>query len=309
MIHTGIVGKNRLSGDGLLYDYVARKVFKQLLLRVIERTHQDDLPDKLLLVFTKQELEHWIQDWQHKAMVEIQKDIEQAVQRSQFIKCFEELHEEIDSSWNTALKVDLMSTLSWMYESLERELVNGYQYVYEQFLNRLFYLNNSQFPSLQRMKDDFYLKESLKFMMICLAFYPDRNFLFNDAQLLFKQGKEGDEAWNVFTMYNARGKETYSQALGRVVSRTKECIFTQSLQQTYYCFITHEDTTQSLSVKNDPFSTLIPIIYNHENDESEIVDQPLNIKFHNQDKINHVINRFNHPTNILCDGPVTFLTF
>lgn len=297
-IHTGIYGNNRLSGDGLLYDYVARKVFKQLLLRVIERTHKDDLPDKLLLVFNKTELAHWVQDWQQKAIMEIQKDVEQAVQRGQFVKCFEELREEIDSSWNTALKADLMNTLGWIYNALEYEVLNGNPYVYEQFLNRLFYLNNSQLPSLLRMKDEFYLKESLKYMMICLAFYPDRNFLFSDAQLLFKQGRQGEEAWNVFTMYNAREKETYSQALRKIISRSKDCMFTQSLQQTYFCFVTHEDKTQSLSVENDPFATLIPITHNHDNDGSEIVNQPQHIKFQNQDKINLIINRFNQPANV-----------
>ena len=295
--HTGVQVKNRLSGDGLLYDYVARKVFKQLLLRVIERTHKDDLPDKLLLVFNKSELVLLIQDWQQKAMMEIQKDVEQAVQRGYFVKCFEELREEIDTSWNAALKVDLMNTLGWMYNALEHEVLNGNPYVYEQFLNRLFYLNNSQLPSLQRMKDEFYLKESLKYMIICLAFYPDRNFLFSDAQLLFKQGKQGEEAWNLFTMYNAREKETYAQALRKIISRSKDCLFAQSLQQTYYCFVTHEDKTKSLSVENDPFAALIPIIHNHDNDESEIVEPPQNIRFQNQDKINLVINRFNQPAN------------
>ncbi|RXZ77531.1 DUF4297 domain-containing protein [Paenibacillaceae bacterium] len=297
--HTGIIqGKSRLSGDGLLYDYVARKVFKQLLLRVIERTHKDDLPDKMLLVFNKSELVQLIQDWQQKAMMEIQKDVEQAVQRGHFVKCFEELREEIDTSWNASLKVDLLNTLGWMYNALEHEVLNGNPYVYEQFLNRLFYLNNSQLPTMQRMKDEFYLKESLKYMIICLAFYPDRNFVFSDAQLLFKQGKQGEEAWNLFTMYNAREKETYAQALRKIISRSKDCLFTQSLQQTYYCFVTHEDKTQTLSVENDPFASLIPITHNHDNDESEIVEQPQNIKFQKQDKINLVISRFNQPANV-----------
>ncbi|AZS14672.1 dsDNA nuclease domain-containing protein [Paenibacillus lutimineralis] len=289
--------KKRLSGDGLLYDYVARKVFKQLLLRVIERTHRDDLPDKLLLVFNKTEIADWIEDWQQKALNEIQRDVEQTLQRKKFVKCFEELKEEIDSTWNAVLRADLLNTLGWMYDALEDEVLNGNPYVYEQFLNRLFYLNNSHLPSAQRMKDEIYLKESLKYMMICLAFYPDRDFLFSNAQFLFKQGKQGEEAWNVFTIYNAREKETYAQALRRIVARSRDCLFTQSLQHAYYCFVTHDDKTQSLTLGNDPFATLIPITHNHESSESEIVDQPEHIKFQKQDKLNLIINRFNDPVN------------
>ncbi|MEI2394714.1 MULTISPECIES: dsDNA nuclease domain-containing protein [Paenibacillus] len=297
LLHTESQAKKRLSGDGLFYDYVARKVFKQLLLRVIERTHNDDLPDKMLLVFNKNEITEWIHDWQQNALMDIQRDVEQAVQRGQFVKCFEELREEIDASWNTSLKVDLMNTIGWMYDNLEHEVLNGNPYVYEQFLNRLFYLNNSQLPSLQRMSDEFYLKESLKYMMICLAFYPDRNFLFHDAQLLFKQGKQGDEAWSIFTMYNAREKENYSHALRKIISRSRDCMFTQSLQQTYYCFVTNEDKTPSVLVENDPFAALIPITHNHDADEGQIIDQPQHIKFQKQDKINLIINRFNDPAN------------
>jgi hypothetical protein len=140
---------------------------------------------------------------------------------------FKELKEEIDSTWNAVLKADLLNTIGWMYDALEHEVSNG-NYAYEQFLNRLFYLNNSHVPAAQRMKDEIFLKESLKYMMICLAFYPDRNFIFSNAQLLFKQGKQGDDAWNVFTIiYNAREKETYSQALRRIVSRSKDYVYTK----------------------------------------------------------------------------------
>lgn len=294
---TDVAGENRLSGDGLLYDYIARKVFKQLLLRVIERTHRDDLPNKLLLVFNKSEIASWIQDWQQKALVEIQQDVDQTVLRKKFVKCFEEIREEIDSSWNTVLKVDLVNTLGWMFDSLEHEASNGNPYVYEQFLNRLFYMNNSLLPALQRMKDEVFLKESLKFMMVCLAFYPDRNFLFQDAQFLFKQGRQGEEEWIVFSMYNAREKDTFSQALGKIINRSKECTLSQRLQQSYYCFVTHEDKTQSIAVINDPFASLITITHNHEVDESEITEQPQYIQFQKQDKLDFIITRFNQLGN------------
>jgi hypothetical protein len=74
-------------------------------------------------------------------------------------------------------------------------------------------------------------------------------------------------------------------------------MFTQSLQQTYHSFVTHDDKTQSIAVENDPFAALIPITRNHENSESEILDQPAHIKFQKQDKLNLIITRFNDPAN------------
>ncbi|MDR6780404.1 hypothetical protein J2W98_004699 [Paenibacillus peoriae] len=296
-IESKLKSTNLFFGDGLLYDYVARKIFNKLLLRIIQRTHRDDLPNKHLLVFNKNEMEGWIMDWKQSALMEIQRDIEHTVQREQFSNCFKELKEEIATSWNLILKDDLMGTLTWMYDALEREASNGNPYVYEQFLNRLFHLNNSNIPSKQTLKDAIYLKESLKYMMVCLAFYPDRNFLFSNAQLLFKQGKQGEEAWNIFTLYNAREKETYAQALRRIIDRSKDCLFTQSLKHTYYCFVTHEEKKSSFSEGTNPFATLIPITHNHEDSEIDIVRQSENIKFQKVDILDDIIKRFNSSSN------------
>lgn len=284
-------------GDGLLYDYLARKIFNKLLLCIIQRTHRDDLHNKHLLVFNKNEVKNWVIDWKQSALLEIQKDIEHAVQREQFSNCFQELKEEITTSWNTVIRDDLMGALTWIYDALEREASNGNPYVYEQFLNRLFHLNNSNLPSKRSLKDTNYLQESLKYMMVCLAFYPERNFLFSNAQLLFKQGKQGEEAWNIFTLYCARGKETYTQALRRIIDRSKDCLFTQSLKHTYYCFVTHEEKSTSVSEGSNPFATLIPITHNHEDSEIDIVKQSENIKFKKAEILDDVVNLLNSSTN------------
>ncbi|MBY0217844.1 dsDNA nuclease domain-containing protein [Paenibacillus illinoisensis] len=284
-------------GDGLLYDYVARKIFNKLLFCIIQRTHRDDLPYKHLLVFNKNEVKDWVVDWKQGAFLEIQRDIEHTVQREQFSNCFQELKEEITTSWNTVIRDDLMGALTWIYDALEREAANGNPYVYEQFLNRLFHLNNSNLPSKRTLKDTNYLQESLKYMMVCLAFYPERNFLFSNAQLLFKQGKQGEEAWNIFTLYCAREKETYAQALRRIIDRSKDCLFTQSLKHTYYCFVTHEEKKSLVSEWSNPFSTLIPITHNHEDSEIDIVKQSENIKFKKVEILDNVVTLFNSSTN------------
>ncbi|MNN05494.1 hypothetical protein D3C81_1182570 [compost metagenome] len=115
---------------------------------------------------------------------------------------------------------------------------------------------------------------------------------------MFKQGRQGEEAWNVFAIYNAREKETYTQALRRIVARSKDCSFTQSLQYTYHCFVTHDKGTKDITVENNPFSVLIPITHNHDGSGSEIVDQPEYIKFQKQKKLELIIDMFNEPANI-----------
>jgi translation initiation factor 2 alpha subunit (eIF-2alpha) len=40
-------------------------------------------------------------------------------------KCFKELKEEIETTWNAVLKADLLNTIGWMYDALEHEVSNG----------------------------------------------------------------------------------------------------------------------------------------------------------------------------------------
>lgn len=282
------LNKKSLPKGREIYNYISQKILGYIILNIVNRTHSDESSKKEKLIFSKKELEQLFRDWQNKALYEIQNELNVATKRSFFYKCFEEIYDEINSSWDSKFHGILIDTLSWVQQSLEKEVQKGNQYAYEQFYNRLFYLNNFNIVPSYRLEDSSYLKTSLTYMMICLVFYPDRDFLFENAQLLFKRGKQGDEAWNIFAIYNAREEATYLHALRKIIVRAEECSLAKSLQQNYYFFIVSDDKNKYLD--DNPFVSEMNITQDYEDKEIEIMRKHNNIMFQNSDKIENVKN-------------------
>lgn len=277
---------------------ISSRILQNMLSMIVERTHQDHLPDKYSFVFSKTELQDLVLTWKEHAMSSIEIDMQKLRYRKLFINCFEELYTEIDSSRSIlAVKQNLTESINWIYEALENENSKIGKFVYEKFLNRLFYLNNSTFPFSQKIGDDKFLKDSLKYIVLYLAFYSDREFIFEDNKFLFKKGRSDQKSiWNLFSMYNVRGKETYLQAQKKVIANIENCSFANSIQEPYHFFITHEDKAANSSDSN-PFIINKLITDNYEDEEKEIMDIPNYVKFHREDDLQLVDNFAQSPTN------------
>ncbi|WIM38639.1 dsDNA nuclease domain-containing protein [Paenibacillus sp. PK4536] len=266
-----------------LFTEISSRVLQNMLVTIVEKTHKDHLPDKYSFVFSRKEFENLVNVWTKHAITNMQLDIQNFNFRELFLSCFQELDSEIDLSCSVlSVKKDLRESITWIYEALENENSKISKFVYEKFLNRLFHLDNSNFPISQKIGDDKFLKDSLKYIVLYLAFYSDREFIFDNNKFLFKKGRSDQEAiWNLFSMYNARGKDTYLQAQKKIISQIENCSFSNSIQEPYHFFITHEDKAANPNNTN-PFFINNSITHNYRSEEKEIIDIPIYVKFHEE---------------------------
>ncbi|MEK5491222.1 dsDNA nuclease domain-containing protein [Paenibacillus sp. FSL R7-0297] len=323
-LHRQIVGK--LSDiidtkNKVIQEAVAEYIFDQLILEVIMRTHRDDLTEdkKNSLVFTREEMSDLIKHWEQESRYSIHQAINSEVLKEEFNLQFNQLRQEIKNDWTQPqLRKELIETTYWLEEQLHEQYREKKDiYVYERFLNRLFFMRNSEIHIRNNNpRDSVYLLESLKHINFCLTLYNQKNTPLNNGKLLFKQGKNKDSDWTTFAFYNSRHQGDFNKMIRFLVGTIESCSYSQSIKNEYICFISHSKydianrykfTNSSVIDSSDESNSSItdiskPVIFQRiatlEELSSSICDQQSEIESFNNDLI---LNAWNQSLKEQCE--------
>jgi Cap4 dsDNA endonuclease len=280
----------------ILVPSISNYIVKRLLSYLVMRTHKDGPNlNKEELVFKKQEMIHLFNQWKKEAKILLFDASYRDNLIAEFNKCLVELKNEVMTKWHGEAKDEIINTLNWISSQLW-ERVNSKRDInaYERFLNKLFEVKNDIIHfSLEETNVRKYLMNSLEYIAMCLSFYSSKDYPYENANLLFKQGKEelGDIA--TFVTYNAREQLEYDYAQRKLVQSSKTCSETNRIKEDYYCIII--DAKESLKEDSDPFAAFNPITSAQE--QRKITDVPTNMHFIDQEKLSKFMTAFQRHSN------------
>jgi len=287
--------------DPALSSAISECILQSLLATLVSRTH-DDSPhvNKSDLIFTKEELKKLFTQWRKEAETRIYEASQQKVLLAKFTSCVDELKELIKLNWNGEKQKDILDRLDWIYLQLsDRFRAAGDIDTYEKFLNRLFEMRNHNIPiSLDKTNERQHLMNSLKYMSICLSFYTEHKFPYEDSNLLFKQGLF-DEDSKTFTIFNAREQVELDTAKRRLIQTVKRCPETQKIQEDYYCIII--DSKENTEKETDPFASLVDI--SRVDITKRITDVPANVHFVNTKDLQSIISSLQKHSQLSFQDP------
>lgn len=243
-LRAAIVDKIKTHTSGNLdefHGYKAGIVLDCLIQEIIRKTCQDD--DGISqenFIFRKEDLQRQFEEWCEFASNQANKASENDSLRERFMQCFVGLRNEIEAAnWKPNLRDELVDGLTSMQDYLDQQfLTKEDSSSYQRFLQRLFYRNNSQgrFP-FDDVKDTNYLYNSLKNLVYLFVLYKQVAYSPKEARLLFQKGLEDGGIWNVFSLYNTRGKEDIELAKKSVRISAAKCAVSQDFNHDYNCLV------------------------------------------------------------------------
>ncbi|PFE34881.1 hypothetical protein CN270_09305 [Priestia megaterium] len=288
-IEDKIVEKLVINGVDHLKKGIASYIFEKLLYKIILRTHKDhEFINKSDLVFKRREVEQWFEIWEMEAKDSMSISLDDDAIVKQFSKCFENIKQEIEQGWHSRLRDDLLSSLMWF----EAELKNHYtidNHFYYKFLNKLFELNNiNSIFSLKNDQDLIFLKNSLKSIILCLAFYKQRQIPYKDLRMIFNHGSFLEKDVFLFSIYNARQRNNSNYVKSRILNVVSDCSQLSDINEEYFCII-----SDAIPDIGKGIAELFSITDDFES-ENTILSTPNNIKFINKESIEEFFSYTQH---------------
>jgi Cap4 dsDNA endonuclease len=282
--------------DEVLKPSISSYIIKNLLAYLVMRTHRDaENLNKEELVFKKQEMVRVFNQWKKEAKILVYDACNRDILIAKFNTCLDELKKEVMKNWQGEARDEVISTLNWIYSQLwERVKSTRDINAYERFLNRLFEVKNDIIHfSLSETNAQKYLMNSLEYIALCLSFYSSKEYIYENANLLFKQGKNKTGDVTTFVTYNAQEQLEYDHAQRKLVQSSKRCSETNGIEEDYYCIII--DTKESLKKDSNPFAAFKAITSTQE--QEKITDVPTNMYFIDQKELSDFMKSFRHYSN------------
>lgn len=293
-LRENIIRKIMSITDSSTYD-TAAILFKKLLVHVIENTYQDNVRERELYVFTKQEVRDFIDNNIDAAELEVYNNLQRKVPKSKFDKAILNLFQEFKDSKYKNIRKDLLEALDWIEKTMN-SISEKEPLFYHSFLHRLFYMKaETSLGPITGEDIPHYLQMSLAKMTIYLALYENREFLLSETNLLIKRNKssESKNGNSHYVFFSGRDKEKQSTSLIKLLHRIKEESVIPILDN-IYAFIM--DTKQTdINIEN-PFN-FGSSITQVEKKEKNIVKVEKNIKIYDHNFLNYIEELFLSLTN------------
>lgn len=215
-------------------------IFKRLLSQIVSRTYRDDNKfDKRNLVFHKADIISDIETWKSKILDSVTSFVDDYSLLDMVNKAIEKLRLEFASFKKESLRDELITTLDWFKNQFNEQFKKDASYTLI-FLNKLFNLSSTIRHNIKNDDDHKkYIKNSISFIILCLVVYPERRVDLENAQLLFHTGMNTNDKL-LFTIHNAREKQDEVYAKNKVLAAIKECEFSTSIREEYFCLIVDE---------------------------------------------------------------------
>lgn len=220
-------------------------IVKRLLSQIVSRTYRDD--DKFNrknLVFYKADIIRDIKTWKIEIIDSVADYMDDHSLLNMVNKAMEKLRLEFESFKKESLRNELTATLDWFKNQFDEQFKKDSNYTMI-FLNKLFNLSSTIKHNIKNDDDHKkYIKNSILFIILCLVVYPKKRVDLENAQLLFHTGQNGNSSDKLlFTIHNAREKQDEIYAKNKVLAAIKECEFSTSIREEYFCLIVDEKQT------------------------------------------------------------------
>ncbi|GAA0496864.1 hypothetical protein GCM10008986_24770 [Salinibacillus aidingensis] len=202
---------------------------------------------------------------------------------------------------NENIRKDLLDTLSWFYNSCQEEFDRDPKFLVV-FLNKLFEMNN-ELPSEDYVnsENEYFLKNSIMYIVNCLAFYFDKKIEFKKAKLLFHSGEHSNEPKLLFTIFNAQNRKDVIRVKNDIATTIQYCNITNSVSEEFYCLVVDEKITGG-SENDDEIAAILGITTIKE-EQPKLIDSVHDLKFFNKVKMDEFISKL----KVIDDSQVSTL--
>lgn len=263
---------------------IAEYIFGRFFSKVFMKTYNDN-PDIDLeeLTFSKDFVEKIFEESKVEGTEILASAIKNGSVFSMFERVISSLSDEIKASYkNEKIKKELLDTLDWFYNACYVEFEKDPKYL-SIFLHKLFEMENS-LPVDNYLNSDkeHFLKNSIEYIVNCLAFYLEKKIELNNAKLLFHFGEFSSEQKLLFTIYNAQNKKDTISVKNSIATTIQYCEVTKKISEDYYCLII--DDIEAPNNGDDKIAALFGIS-NVEEEQPKLIEPVQNLMFFNSQRI------------------------
>lgn len=259
---------------------VAEYIFKKMFQFVISNSHEDNEErlKKSELIVTELQIKHLVQEWVTEAKELISESSYYDSAWAIFNRALWELELEIQLEFaNENLKAELLTELQKVNAHItESNRVNSTYCV--TILNKIFNGNNNlSMWDFEHGNAKSNLKESLRFIIYFMVFYDENSEIYNNAKMLFHEGKSSLIDNILFTLYHARNNSNKVTSIEKVKLCLNECHLTRQITLDLYCLLigTKKDSINQAAAS---IATMFSVI-DTPNSLHKITDVPDNMRF------------------------------
>lgn len=267
---------------------IAEYIFGKFFSKVFTTTYNDN-PNISLeeLTFSKKSVEKLFQESKVEGTEILANAVKDSSVFSMFERVISSLSDEIEKSYkNEKIKKELLETLRWFYNSCIEEFERDPKYL-SIFLHKLFEMENTlPVDNYLNSDNEFYLKNSIEYIVNCLAFYIKRKSEFKNSKLLFHYGEFNSEEKLLFTIYNAQNKKDTISVKNGIATIIQDYEETKKIREDFYCLI-----IDAVEQQNNNYHKIAAFlgISNIEEDQPKIIEPVQNLMFFNSQRMKEFI--------------------
>jgi Cap4 dsDNA endonuclease len=259
---------------------VAEYIFKKMFQFVISNSHEDNEErlKKSELIVTELQIKHLVQEWVTEAKELISESSYYDSAWAIFNRALWELELEFQAEFaNGNLKAELLTELQKVNEHITQSNRENSTYCVS-ILNKIFNGNNNlSMWDFEHGNAKSNLKESLRFIIYFMVFYDDNSEVYNNAKMLFHEGKSSLIDNILFTLYHARNSSNKVTSIEKIKLCLNECHIIRQITLDLYCLLigTKKDSINQAAAS---IATMFSVT-DTTNSLHKITDVPDNMRF------------------------------
>lgn len=276
-----IIGRTDI-GSSSIAEYIFERFFSRVFLTTYNDNPNINIEE---LTFSKDFVTKLFEESKVEGTENLASSIKSKSVFTMFDNVISSLSNEIKESYqNEKIKKELLDTLEWFYNSCIGEFDKDPKY-FSIFLHKLFEMENT-LPIDTYLDKESFLKNSIEYIVNCLAFYLNKQIDLKDAKLLFHFGELNSEKL-LFTIYNAQNKKDTISVKNSIATTIQYCEVANEINDDYYCLII--DDIEPLSNDGDDKLAALFNISNAEEKQPKLIEPVQNLKFFNSQQLKRFI--------------------
>ncbi|MCP1187836.1 DUF4297 domain-containing protein [Priestia flexa] len=267
---------------------ISEHIFNKFFSKVFSTTYSDDPNISLAdLTFSKEFVIKLFDEGRSEGAEILANAVKHSTAFSMFDRVTTALANDINSSYkNEKVKKELLDTLKWFYNSCLEEFEKDPKYLLI-FLNKLFEMeHNLPVNNYINGDNEYYLKNSIEYIVNCLAFYLEKKLMFTNASLLFHSGELNSQQKLLFTIHNAQNKKDTVSVKNSIATAIQYCEVTKRISEDFYCLIL--DDIEPQYKKDEKIAALFGIS-SIEEEQPKLIEQVNNLVFFNNRSMHQFI--------------------
>lgn len=299
----GVTSELRLDIVNMLEEYVAitdirsesitQHIFEKMFEFVISNSHEDTeyKIEKNRLIITDVEIKVLVEEW----LVEAKELISEKAYYDSAWGVFKEVLSELESEFreqfsNIHLKEEMLNQLRWLNVHITSNNKDDSTYCVT-ILNQIFNANNNvSMWNYDNSDTKGHLKDSLRFIVYFMIFFEDHSEVYQNAKMLFHEGKSELIDNILFTIYHARYELNKLTSIEKIRTSLNSCQVSRQITFDLYCLVVGAkkdmENTKEAELANS-FKVAKPI-----NTVHKITDIPSHMQFVDGSKIEDFIEVF-----------------